>query len=88
MWSTTKPNEINTTDSIKLICIMCKKAIEKRQERNGKAICEKCEQTHFPERLTARSEDPYYLGNPQTKRQKKEQEIFLKMMTRAFNRFF
>lgn len=88
MWSNTETKEPYRKDSIKLICIMCKKPIEKSQERNGKAICKECEQTTFPQRLTALSEDPYYWGHPQTKRQKKEQEIFLKMMTRAFNRFF
>jgi len=72
---------------ITVLCLMCKEPIEEEQRKRGKAFCEQCEEMCFPLRPVAPTEKvfPGQVIIPQ--RWRREEEIILRIMRRAFNRF-
>ena len=72
---------------ITVLCLMCKKPIEEIQRKRGKAFCEHCEDMCFPSGPVAPTEKvfPGQVTIPQ--RRRREEEIILRIMRRAFNRF-
>ena len=71
---------------ITILCLMCKEPIEDKQRKRGKAFCEQCEDVCFPLGPVAPGEKvfPGQVIIPQ--RRRREEEIILRIMRRAFNR--
>jgi hypothetical protein len=72
---------------ITVLCLMCKEPIEEEQRKLGKAFCEQCEDMCFPLRPVALTEKVFPGQVMMPQRRRREEEIILGIMRRAFNRF-
>ena len=72
---------------ITVLCLMCKEPIEEEQRKRGKAFCGQCEDTYFPLGPVAPTEKVFPGQVIFSQRWRREEEIILGIMRRAFNRF-
>jgi len=83
---TSKVGNSNSLKSAKVICLICKDSVGRRQKEKGKAVCRQCESIFFgrnPEQFSHKMNlaEDYWI-----RKRKVEEYIFLNTIRKAFER--
>ena len=71
---------------IRTLCLCCKEAIDKNQSINGKAFCHYCETMIFDTPPVGYHERTLTMNEFIEQQQKREAEIFIKIVQRILNK--
>lgn len=72
--------------SAKVICLICKDYLDRRQKEKGKAVCRQCESIYFSPNLERFSHKMIPAEDYWINKRKVEEYIFLNAMRKAFER--
>jgi hypothetical protein len=85
------PSKIGNSNDLKfakVICLICKEYIGRRQQEKGKAVCKDCESIYFNSNLEGFSRRMITTEDYIMQKRKKEEIIFLNTMRKAFERLY